>query len=340
MVAIAPRDEYVDRLKDLGCEYVELPMKVSGINPLSDLLLLLRCWRKLRTADLDVLLTYTIKPNIYGAIACRMLGIPIICNVSGLGTVFIKHTIISTIAIWLYRISVGQSEHVFFQNDEDQTLFMSRVKIRGNTSLLKGSGVDLTQFQPRHYNNAHPVFLMIGRPMIEKGIYEFAGSAEIVLQRFPECQFQLIGRWDTNDKRSVSRDQMEEWQEKGILEYLGTSDHIQEMIARADAIVLPSYREGTPRTLLEGGAMGKILITTDVPGCHHVVKDGHNGFLANVRSKQSLAEAIFRYLQLEPIEKEAMQKKSREYIEEHFDEKLVIAAYKRVIQQLSGNAES
>ena len=173
VVAVAPRDEYVHRLQELGCTYAELPMKVSGINPLSDLLVFLRLCRIISSCKLDILLTYTIKPNIYGSLACRLIKIPVVCNVSGLGTVFIKRTVISRVAILLYRISVGKADHVFFQNDEDQELFTSKVRITGNTSLLNGSGVDLTQFQPRRIVNSDPIFLMIGRPMVEKGIYEY-----------------------------------------------------------------------------------------------------------------------------------------------------------------------
>ena len=331
VVAVAPRDEYVHRLQELGCTYAELPMKVSGINPLSDLLVFLRLCRIISSCKLDILLTYTIKPNIYGSLACRLIKIPVVCNVSGLGTVFIKRTVISRVAILLYRISVGKADHVFFQNDEDQELFTSKVRITGNTSLLNGSGVDLTQFQPRRIVNSDPIFLMIGRPMVEKGIYEYVEAARIVLQRYPNCQFHLLGRWDKNDKRSASVNEMSGWEDEGILQYLGTSDNMVEMISKADVIVLPSYREGTPRTLLEGGAMGKVLIATDVPGCHHVVKDGVNGFLAEAKNAESLAAAIFRYFALSQDEIESMQIRSRSVIEEKFDERLIIGAYKEVI---------
>ncbi len=333
VLAIAPKDEYVAHLEQLGCEFVPLPMQVSGINPLADFLLLIRFLNIVRKKKPEVLLTYTIKPNIYGSIVARLTNTPIICNISGLGTTFIARSLVSKIAIGLYRISVRHASHVFFQNDEDQRLFLDHVPLKGTTSLLNGSGVNLEQFQPVGVENPHPIFLMIGRPMVEKGVYEYVEAAQLVRERYPEAIFQLIGRWDKGDKRSATEQEMSAWQRNKVIHYLGTSDAIDHVIAKADAIVLPSYREGTPRTLLEGGAMGKPLIATDVPGCRHVVVDGFNGFLCQAKSATSLAQAIIKYIQLPQEEKVSMGQKSRKHIEEKFDEQLVIAEYHRVVNQ-------
>ncbi len=334
VLAIAPRDEYVEKLEKMGCTYIELPMKGVGINPFGDLQLMYRLLRIVQKTSPDVLLTYTVKPNIYGTLVAKLCRRPIICNISGLGTVFIKKTLVSWIAIFLYRISVRYAEHVFFQNDEDQALFTAHVKLQGNTSLLNGSGIDVSAFEPIPSQNQSPVFLMIGRPMIEKGIYEYVGAATMLKQAHPECQFLLIGRWDKGDKRSVSEREMNDWQQEGIIQYLGTTEDISTVIAQVDVVVLASYREGTPRTLLEGGAMGKVLVATDVPGCRHVVTEGYNGFLCEAQSSESLAQAMRRYLALSPEARQQFSENSRSRIVEKFDEESIISSYTQVVSSL------
>lgn len=338
VTAIAPADDFVPRLENLGCQFIALPMSGSGVNPVKDAILFLRFLRIVQKSKFDVLLTWTIKPNIYGSLISRVIGVPIICNVSGLGTVFVNRNLVSRIAIFLYKVSVGEATHVFFQNDEDQEVFLSQIKLRNDPGLLNGSGVDLNYFQvvkgPKKESKNAFIFIMIGRLIDEKGVYEFAEAAKKVKAKYPEVSFQLIGKWGTDDKRYVTEKELDLWTQSGILDYLTTSDDVRSVIANVDVVVLPSYREGTPRTLLEGGAMGKALITTDVPGCHHVVEDGHNGFLCEVKSADSLADAMIKYINLSDFERESISINSRKVIEDRFDEKAVINEYSQVIDRI------
>lgn len=336
MVAIAPQDEYVGRLEAMGCRFRDLPMSGSGVNPVSDLLMMYRLGKILKKEKIEVLLTYTIKPNVYGSMAARMLKIPIICNVSGLGTTFVWNNLVSRIAIFLYNLSVKKASHVFFQNPEDRDLFLSKVPVPNQkVRLLKGSGIDLESFsaEPKRPSDA-PVFLMIGRLMVEKGAYEFARAAQIIKKEFPQVRFWMIGKWDQQDKRAVKSEDMIQWQKEDWIEYRGTTDNIKSEILKADVVTLPSYREGAPRTLIESGAMSRALIATDVPGCRHVVADGYNGYLCQVKSGEDLARAMRTYLQLSDAEKMQLARNSRSYMEDHYDEKKVIDAYRDVISSV------
>ena len=337
VVAIAPHDEYVNRLEALGCEFRDLPMSGSGINPVADLRLLLRMRRLLRSEKVDIVLTYTIKPNIYGSLVARSIGIPIVCNISGLGTTFIWKDLISRIAVLLYNLSVKKASHVFFQNPEDRDLFLSKVPIPTNrVGLLNGSGIDLNTFRADAKNpDDTPIFLMIGRLMKEKGAYEFAEAAMIVRAQYPQCRFWMIGKWDPDDKRYVKQDELAHWQENDQIIYKGTTDDIQSEIRQADVVVLPSYREGAPRTLLEAGAMSRPLIASDVPGCRHIVQHEFNGYLCEVKSGESLAAAMIRFIELPKEEKLRFAKNSRSFIADRYDEKLVIQAYDQIISELT-----
>lgn len=337
VIAVAPHDEYVTRLKDLGCDFLDLPMSGSGINPISDLRLIYRLGKILRSEKVDVVLTYTIKPNIYGAFVARWLRIPIICNISGLGTTFIWKDLVSRIAVLLYNLSVKKASCVFFQNPDDKDLFLSKVPIQEEkVGLLSGSGINLQEFdaEPKKMEEIQ-VFLMIGRLMIEKGAYEFAEAARIVKEIYPTSEFWMVGKWDKTDKRSVREKDLLEWEKNDLIQYKGTTDDIQSVILSADVVVLPSYREGAPRTLLEAGAMSRPLIASNVPGCRHVVKEGFNGFLCEPRSGKSLAEVIIRYLNSSPDQKLTLAKNSRTYMEDEYDESKVIAAYEAAISQLT-----
>ncbi|MEM9325813.1 MAG: glycosyltransferase family 4 protein [Bacteroidota bacterium] len=336
VLAIAPADDYVERLKALGCDFRHLSMAGSGINPIKDLILIFRFHRLLRAERPDVLLSYTIKPNIYGSFLSRVLKVPIICNVSGLGTVFMRKGVVPAIAMMLYRNSLTHADLVFFQNDEDQALFVSRVPLQPTrVQLLNGSGIDLNRFTPRPKPSSSPMtFLMIGRLISEKGIYEYAEAAATVKAKYPEARFQVLGGWDPKDRRAVSKEQLREWQAKDWVEYLGVTDDVREQIAQASAVVLPSYREGTPRTLLEAGAMGLPLLATDVPGCRHVVRDGYNGFLCEAKSGEALAQIILKFITLSASQQDEMGKNSRTLIEEKFDERLIVKSYTDAIKKL------
>lgn len=336
VLAIAPEDEYTERLKEIGCSFRSLTVKASGLNPLEEINFLISLKKILREERPDVLLTYTIKPNIYGSIAANSLNIPCICNVSGLGTVFLWKGSVKSIAVKLYTYAFKRNRWIFFQNDEDQSEFLKIVRVDPDkTGLLPGSGIDTQVFKPEEVPvNEKPVFLMIARLLIDKGVYEFIEAIRILRRKGVYAEFRLVGGLDESHARAIKKSELDEWISQGLIDYTPHLSDVRDAIALADAVVLPSYREGTPRTLLEAGAMARPLIATDVPGCRHVVIDGENGFLCKVKSPQDLAAKIKLFLSLSHEERGVMGQNARLSITSRFDENLVIDKYLQKIDEL------
>ncbi|MFN3316875.1 MAG: glycosyltransferase family 4 protein, partial [Raineya sp.] len=328
-------DEYTEKIKSWQIDFYPIELENKGTNPINDTKFYRKLYRLYRQIAPDVVLHFTIKPNIYGTLACRRLKIPCINNVSGLGTTFIHKKISSKIAHFLYRFSFRFAYKVFFQNKEDLKLFLKKKLVKEEkTGLLAGSGIDLQKFQPQHILHQHFTFLMIARLIYDKGIREYVEAARIVKQQFPNVVFQLIGGFEKNTKNplNISLEEVNSW--KNTIEYLGTKEDVRPFIALADVVVLPSYREGTPRSLLEAAAMGKPLLATDVAGCREVVENGKNGFLCKVQNPESLAKKMIDFLKLNPDILQEMGKYSRKKVEKEFDENLVFRAYQEAIKNV------
>ncbi len=341
VLAIAPHDAYSDKLIAAGCTFVPVLME-KGTNPFTDLLLTWRLYQTYRRVKPDVVLHYTIKPNIYGAIAANWAGIPAINNVSGLGTVFITKDHISNIALRLYKYAFRYPAKVFFQNQDDRRLFLRHNLVRaGITEVLPGSGINLQDFVPAaKYERHNPfVFLMVARVLYDKGVAEFVQAATQVKAQYPEVKFQLLGAVDERSRSGIKREKLEEWLATGVLEYLGTTDEVATVVAQADCVVLPSYREGTPRTLLEAAAMAKPLIATNVPGCREVVQNGINGYLCRLRNSPDLAAKMVQLMQLSDAELEQMGKASRRIAEEKFNDSYVIQKYLHAIAEVTAKVK-
>ncbi|WGJ16186.1 glycosyltransferase family 4 protein [Methylocapsa sp. D3K7] len=343
ILAVAPQDDYSARLDQLGCQHIALPMDKNGTSLLHDGLLFLRYLRLLQRERPDVLLGYTIKPNIYGSIAAHLFGIPVINNISGLGTVFIRETWVTMFVKLLYRLALRPSRTVFFQNEDDRDLFIRlRLVRRGRASLLPGSGVDLDKFRPQPVlpganTSALPIFLLIARLLWDKGVGEYVEAARLVKKQFPNARFQILGFLDVENRSAISRSQMQTWVGEEIVEYLGMVDDVRPIIAAAGCVVLASYyREGTPRVLLEAAAMAKPLITTDAPGCRDVVDDGVNGYLCAARDHKDLAEKLIAFLSLDPVKREQMGLASRAKAETDYDERIVVTRYFDAIESAIG----
>jgi glycosyltransferase involved in cell wall biosynthesis len=337
VVAVAPTDEYVDRLVALGCKFVHLPMENNSINPLKDIQLCFRYWRVLRKERPDIFLGYTVKPNIYGSLAAHVLRIPVINNIAGLGSVFIRDNWITSLVRSLYRLGLSRSSKVFFQNQDDLNAFVSWGIVRLSVvERLPGSGVDLKKFYPKPSleETSRVIFLMIARMLWDKGVYEYVQAAKAVKAHYPHTEFALLGFLDVKNPSAVSREQMDEWVAQGFVSYWGVSDDVRVEIAQANVIVLPSYREGTPRTLLEASAMGKPVISTDAVGCKDVVEDSVTGFLCKARDSNDLAKKILLMMNLSHTERIQMGFQGRFKMEREFDEKIVIDRYLNVINSL------
>ncbi len=341
VLAIAPPDDYSARLEtELGCRFVPILMENKGTNPAKDAQLTRRFYRIYKRERPDVVLHYTIKPNIYGTLAARLAGVPSINNVSGLGTVFLIRNMVSRVALGLYRVAFRFPSKVFFQNDDDRQLFVRHKLVRAEIAgLLPGSGVDTARFRPAaaFVRNAPFVFLMVARVLYEKGIEEYFEAAKLVRQAVPGTRVQLLGALDEAGGVGVPRATFEAWLHAGDIEYLGRSDDVAAHLHRADCVVLPSYREGTPKTLLEAAACGKPLVTTDVPGCRDTVEDGHNGYLCQVRSGPDLAAKMLRMVRLPAAGLQQMGRASRRLAETKFDEKLVLTQYLQAVAAVRKN---
>jgi len=334
----APRDRHDVLPPDLPGELRELPIDRSGMNPFADSLLTFRYARLLRAIRPRAMLSFTIKPNIYGALAARMAGVPSIANVSGLGTAFIRGGLFSRFVSALYRLAFAGSHVVFFQNPDDIDLFLSRgIVARNKARLLPGSGINLERFVPaRPLESGPPIFLFIGRLLADKGVREFVEAARLTRKQFPAARFRILGGLDPENRTAIAQDELNQWAADGDVEYLGPADDVRPFISKASAIVLPSYREGLPRSLLEGAAMARPLIATDVPGCREIVKDGVTGLLCQVRSGISLADAMARFAAMGVDRRQALGEAARRMVEAEYDERIVIEAYLEVLKPLIG----
>lgn len=337
---LAPPDDFVEPLTGLGCRFVPLDMNAKGLNPMDELRLWRRFARIFRDLQPDVILSYTIKNNTFGALAAKSLGIPFLPNVSGLGTGFLSGGALQFIVEQLYRRAFRGLRVVFFQNEDDRGLFTKRGLVTAQQAqLLPGSGIDLEHFAatplPR---DAAPVFLLIARLLRDKGVVEFVDAARQIKKDHPEMRFQLLGAAGSENRTAISAETVQGWVDDGIVEYLGTTPDVRPAIAAATCVVLPSYREGAPRTLIEAAAMARPLIATDVPGCRDVVDDGLTGFLCTVRDAGSLAEAIRRFLGLAPGQRAEMGQAGRAKMERDYDQRLVVQAYVEALGALTGRS--
>lgn len=336
VVAVAPYDEYAPRLAELGCRFVALPMDNKGTHPLRDFLLFVRFLRLLGHERPDVFLGYTIKPNVYGSFAAHLLGIPVVNNIAGLGTVFIRDSWLTKLVRLLYRAALARSHHVFFQNDDDMGLFIGRGMVRSDkVSRLPGSGIDLNVFcnTTRPSLDSQPFrFLLVARLLWDKGVGEYVEAARIVRIKHPAARFQILGFLDARNLTAVSSAEMSDWQEEGVVEYLGVADDVRPYLLAADCVVLPSYREGVPRSLLEAAAMSKPIVATNAIGCRDAVEEGVSGLLCRVADASDLAEKLLQMLEMPREDRIRMGAAGRHKMEREFDERLVIDAYLKVVE--------
>lgn len=344
VVAIAPRDEFSQNIEEDGFEYYSIDINNMGTNPFEDIKLTAAIFRLYQKIRPDLLLHYTIKPNIYGCFAAKLAGVPVVSNISGLGTVFLSDSLSYKLARTLYRFSLHIPRKIFFQNPHDLDHFVSKKLVAvEKTELLPGSGIDPQHFQPVQNENQQDrpfVFLLIARMLKDKGVVEFVDAAQSLLQRQREgergIEFWLLGSLYPGNPTAIPQQEINAWTQQPGIKYLGYTDDVMSVIARCDCVVLPSYREGLSRVLLEAGSMAKPLITTDVPGCKDVVDDGVNGYLCKVKDTDSLAQQMAKMLSLSVAEREEMGKAGRRKVINEFSEHLVIDKYLNTVKEIIG----
>ena len=331
-VTVLAPDEPATRatIEGLGASFEPIPLQSSGMSPLADLRLFLSYLRHFRRLKPFAMLGYTVKPNIYGSLAAGLCGTRVINNISGLGTAFLQAGTLQNLVSRLYRAALRRSRTVFFQNGDDRALFAERGLVRdGQTALLPGSGIDLDHFAPRpsRKDDGDVRFLLIARLLWDKGVGEFVDAARSLRERHPNAKFELLGFLGADNRSAVPKAVVESWVAEGLIDYLGQTDDVRDAIAQADCVVLPSYREGMPRSLIEAAAMGKPVIASDVPGCRDAVIAGETGLLCAARSAEDLARAMDEFLTMCPDDRAEMGRSARKWAEQTFDQHHVIDAY-------------
>lgn len=334
---LAPKDEAVSKLEAIGCAVRHLDMNAKGLNPIQDAQLVLRYRKHFRELGPDVILSFTIKNNLFGAFAAKSLGIPFVPNVTGLGTAFLSGAVLQRIAVALYKNAFRNLPAVFFQNEDDRDLFVERGLVTPRQARrLPGSGIDLGRFKAVALppEEDAPVFLMVARLLRDKGVLEFVDAARQVKARGGKARFQLLGATGSENRTAIDRDTVDGWVKEGLVEYLGQVEDVRPIIAKSHCVVLPSYREGAPRTLIEAAAMARPLIATDVAGCRSVVDDGVTGFLCEVRNAASLAAAIDRFVDLSSKDRATMGMAGRAKMEHEYSHDIVVAEYRKVLYEV------
>ena len=336
IVIISSKDDFTEKLIKMGCSFVNIDLNNNKINPLKEILILFKInyiFIKIRP---DILLNFTIKPLIYGSFFSRMFSIKSINMITGLGTTFININFLTKIVIFFYKISFQKIYAVFFQNKDDLKLFINNQIIKKKkTILIPGSGVDLKHYKfSKLKKNKKIRFILVSRILKEKGILEYLKVAKN-LHNKKNCEFHLLGPFIQDNKSTISKKIIDDLHNKKIIKYLGFVKNIKPYVKNSDCVVLPSYREGTPRSLLEACSMGRPIITTDVPGCRNVIRNNINGFKCLPRSSKSLESSIKKFINLTYRQKVKMSLSARKLVEQKFDEKIIISKYIDIIKLIN-----
>jgi glycosyltransferase involved in cell wall biosynthesis len=339
ILAISPTDEYSHRICEIDSRIRHIPINIDagGKNPLKDLTTIFGFWSKYRKYSPDIILNFTPKNNIYSTLAARLLRIPVINNIAGLGSLFIGKGLSTSIARFLYQISQPSADYVFFQNDDDRAIFLAANYVRlENSEKIPGSGVDLLRFKESPLPQSAKIrFLLSARILFEKGVAEFVEAAILLNKKYQTLEFRIIGFLDSKNPSAIPQALMSEWVLSGHITYGGVSDKVEDEILAAHCIVLPSYyREGVPRSLLEGAAMGRPIVTTDNVGCRDAVVENISGYLCTPRDSTNLAYFLEKIVLMSNEERAKMGKASRAHMEESFDENKVISRYKSIVNSL------
>ena len=338
VAAANPDPEQELRLKALGCRFSPISVDNKGLSIRRDLATV-RAYRDLMRRERPAaFLGSTIKPNIYGSLAAAGTATPVINTITGLGTAFIRRTWLTHVVERLYRVALRRSHAIFFQNAADRALFVDRRLVRpSQTRLVPGSGIDLDQFTPdpsaKADGGAGVTFLLIARLVRDKGVLEFVEAARLIRRTHPNVRCQILGFLNVANRTAIARSEVERWVKDGEIEFIDAVPDVRPYIAAADCVVLPSYREGTSRVLLEAAAMGKPLIATDVPGCRETIDPEVTGYLCRLRDAESLAQAMNRMATASPQVRSKMGMAGRAKMVREFDQGIVISQYVQAIAE-------
>lgn len=334
IIVSLPLDKNCKKLELLGVDIVSTPFERRGNNPLKDMRLFLDYMKLLRKHKPDVVFTYTIKPNLYGGLACRLQKIPYICNVTGLGTAIENESLLSKMLLGFYRISTKKAQCVFFQNEKNRD-FMKRYHIAcDNSKLLPGSGVNLTEHPFVDYPSEENgiVFLAVIRIMKDKGIDEYLAAAKKIRQKYSNTRFILVGEYE-EETRSIYEPKIQELENAGVIKYLGQIDYVKEVMAKSHVIVHPSYHEGLSNVLLEAAACGRPVLASNVSGCIETFEPNESGISFEAKDEEALIQSIEKILSYTEEKRRQMGVKGRKWVKTRFDRQIVIEAYQKELER-------
>lgn len=320
----------LDYFLNLGCEYVETAFNRKSVNPFSDIKLLLHYIKILNKVKPDIVLTYTIKPNVYGGLACRLKKVPYLANITGVGASIENEGLLKKISLRLYKIGLKKSNLVFFQNQNNKDLFINENIVDKNKRLIPGSGVNLKRYIFEKYPEDNNIikFLFVGRIMKAKGIEELLLAAEKICEKYSNIQFDLVGHCEED---YIER--LRDLERKGIISYHGRQKNVHQFMKKSHATINPSYFEGMSNVLLESAATGRPVLASNIPGCRETFDEKVSGFGFEVKNVNSLLEAIENFIKLSYREKEEMGIAGREKVEKEFDRNIVVNAYMEEIER-------
>lgn len=334
IIVVTEYDGYEAAVAD--CVDIIHPLFISrkGINPFIDAITILHLIKIFFQYKPDFVLLFTIKPVIYGALAAKLFNVKTIVMITGLGTAFLANNWITQLVTLLYKFSLSSVSTIFFQNTEDRDLFLEKsLASRQACKLTPGSGIDAEQFPFSRLPLGDEIsFILIARMLWDKGIGEYVEAAKIVKARYPNTRFQLLGALDVENRTAISTKEMAEWVNEGLVEYLGATNDVRPYIEKASCIVLPSYREGTSRVLLEAASMGRPIIASDVPGCREVVENGVTGFLCRSKDCVDLSDKMGDMVNLSYEQRQIMGAKAREKVKSGFNQEIVTRLYLDAIE--------
>jgi glycosyltransferase involved in cell wall biosynthesis len=342
VIVIAPVDETVSiLLREPGVEFVGLQsFRRNSTNVISSLKMTLEFQRIYQRTRPDIVIHYGVQANVWGNFGARLAGVPSVCVVTGLGYTFLHTGFIPWVTRWLYRLSFLKTAKIVFENQEDQELLIKKAIVRReNTLRVPGCGVDTNYFKPSTVKKKSrgPVFLFMGRLLYDKGIREFAAAAARLKTSFPEAECWILGHLDDQNPAHIQRNELVNWVQSGYIQYKGASDDVRPFVAQADWVVLPSYREGLSKVLLEAMSMAKPIITTDTPGCSETVREGQTGFIVPVKDNEKLYQVMRHGCAIEAEQRHYMGNEARLIAIEYYDATLVGALYVRLVAEIMSN---
>ncbi|MDO5147876.1 MAG: glycosyltransferase family 4 protein [Oscillospiraceae bacterium] len=319
-----PNGDFISSIEEIGCKFIETEFSRHGINPLDELKILKKYKKLLRELRPDVVFTYTIKPNVYGGMACGSLGIPYIANITGLGNAVENPGVMQKITLFLYKLGLKKAQKVFFQNTENRDFMLKHNVINGAHDLLPGSGVNLNNYVVHEYPSDDVInFVFVARIMKEKGIDQYFDAAKFIRNKYPNTRFHICGACEDDYS-----EKLKELENNGIIIYHGLVKDMSEIYKMVHCTIHPTYYpEGLSNVLLESCASGRPIITTDRSGCREVVDDGINGYVISQKSSESLIENIEKFLLLSNEEKKQLGIAGRRKVERQFDRQIVVNKY-------------